>query len=384
MIGDQYQHSTGVFQLKHFSPEFKRVKKVKNSRELKLFYYKKSAPFQLEPKPIGKVCGSKNFFSVKFEAFLSRKVDSPITDQALTKIITGKTFEYLSEKEKEQIRILVLSHIARTQTRRYIDSLRMSQIRQIPNKIYAKSIESKLYGITQQELDPSQDLIQKFQQLQTYTLVKYPKILESYYWTLILNQTKIPFIITDNPVINNARIYAVRKYIVQIQKTYLGYPEGFFLPLNPKIGLMLYKFTKIWYPILPIKIPINNRNFIIAINNRMVRYAWTDIMLPLNSVNLLKTIVLWDPNCLNQVNWQFKKFRIDHPRSKVITLVERKPQFKCEYCGKSFEEKFPYLNHINDPHVHLKRTVKCPNCNFKTKTQNGLNQHLRSVHKQIS
>lgn len=171
------------------------------------------------------------------------------------------------------------------------------------------------------------------------------------------------FIITDNPVLTNSHISAIRKYIYQIHIPILGYPEGFFMPLSPKFGLILYQFRKIRYPLLSNKIPIKNRNLMLFLNNRMIRYAPKDIVTSFKSLNLLKSIIGRDLRCLEPINWKFEKVGLNHEKSKVHKLIEHKPRFQCKICNISFETERQYTQHINDPIVHLKRTIKCPYCN---------------------
>ena len=152
------------------------------------------------------------------------------------------------------------------------------------------------------------------------------------------------------------------------------------MPLSPKIGLMLYQFRKIRFPLLPNKILIDNRHLMLALNNRMIRYAERDIVISFKSLNLLKSIVRWDPKCLETIKWEHKKLRIDHEKSNLYNLIEHKPKFQCKACKKYFEEEHPYQQHINDPVVHLKRKILCPYCNRKAKTKEGLYQHIEDKH----
>lgn len=133
---------------------------------------------------------------------------------------------------------------------------------------------------------------------------------------------------------------------------------------------MLYQFRKIRFPLLSNKIPIGSRHLMLALNNRMIRYAERDIVTSFKSLNLLKSIVGWDPKCL----------RIDHEKSNVYNLIEHKPKFQCKTCKYYFEEEYQYQQHINNPVVHLKRTIHCPYCNTKVKNKEGLDQHIEDKH----
>ena len=59
---DQYQHFTGVFLLKQFSPEYINLKKKRKAkpRNLRAYHYEKPSTLNLEFKPIGDICGSTN------------------------------------------------------------------------------------------------------------------------------------------------------------------------------------------------------------------------------------------------------------------------------------------------------------------------------------
>jgi len=377
---DQYQHFTGVFHLKQFSPEYINKKKKTKPRKLRAYHYEKPSTLNLKFKPIGDICGSMNFFSQKFEMFLMKKVDNDAINITLEDIIKKRSFGQLIPKKRENVRVLILSYMARTEARRRSDRLKINHLKQIPNEIYKKSLESLFYGDQQDELVTDETMLRKFQQQQVYVITKSPHILEPYYWTLLINNTSVPFIITDNPILTNSHISIIKKYITQVHIPILGYPEGFFMPLNPKIGLLLYQFRKIRLPLLPNKISIDNRHLMLALNNKMIRYAEKDIVTSFKSLNLLKSIVGWDPKCLEPIKWDHKKFRIDHEKSNVYNLIEHKPKFQCKTCKKYFEEEHQYQQHINDPVVHLKRKIQCPYCHRKVKMKEGLNQHIEDKH----
>ena len=380
---DQYQHFSGVFHLKQFSPEyinFKKNKKKTKTRELRAYHYEKPSTLNLKFRHIGDICGSMNFFSQEFERFLAKKVDNDAMNTTLEYIIKNRSFSQLTPKEKENVLVLILSYMARTEARRRSDRLKINSLKQIPNEIYKKCLESLFYGVQQDELVTDETTLRKFQQQQVYQITKFPHILESYYWTLLINNTNVPFIITDNPILTNSHISIIKKYITQVHIPILGYPEGFFMPISPKIGLMLYQFRKIRFPLLPSKISIDNRHLMLALNNRMIRYAERDIVTSFKSLNLLKSIVRWAPKCLEPIKWEHKKLRIDHEKSNVYNLIEHKPKFQCKVCKKHFEEEHQYQQHINDPFVHLKRKILCPYCHSKAKTKEGLYQHIEDKH----
>lgn len=382
---DQYQHSSGVFHLKQFSPDYSKARKNNkkvNPRKCRVYHYKKNTPLSLDYRPIEEICGTMNFFNKTFETYLSIKVDNDLINKTLEKIIKNRDFVNLDDKEKESIRILFLSYIARTQAKRMRDQNRIDHMKNLSKEMYKKSLESIFYDVPQNQLESDESTLKKFQTQQVYVLTKFPQLLEPYFWTLLINKTEIPFIITDNPVLTNSHISAIRKYVYQIQIPILGYPEGFFMPLNPRLGLVLYQCNKIYYPILPHKIQINNRNFMLILNNRMIRYAQKDIVTSVNSLNFLKSYVAWDSKCLKHVNFKFKKVRFNHQKSTVHKLIEHKPNFQCEKCNIPFETERQYTQHINDPLVHVKRTIKCPYCNKNVlfKDIGGLNQHIQAKH----
>jgi len=380
---DQYQHSTAVFHLKQFSPDYFRAKKKGkkvNSRKCRVYHYEKHNLLNLELTPIGKICGGSNIFSKPFEEYLKEKIDNSNTNETLEDIIKKRDFQHTTPKGRENIRGLILSYIARTIARRQRDQDKIAHMKDLSRETFDKSIESLFYGVQQDELTKDESTLRKFQQQQVYVLTKYPQLLEPYFWTLLINKTNIPFIITDNPVLTNSHISIIKKYITQVHIPILGYPEGFFMPLSPKIGLMLYQFRKIRFPLLPNKISIDNRHLMLALNNRMIRYAERDIVTSFKSLNLLKSFVRWDPKCLEPIKWEHKKLRIDHEKSNVYNLIEHKPKFQCKVCKKYFEEEHQYQQHINDPVVHLKRKIQCPFCHTKVKTKEGLYQHIEDKH----
>lgn len=117
--------------------------------------------------------------------------------------------------------------MARTEARRRSDRLKINHLKQIPKEIYKKCLESLFYGVQQDELVTDETMLRKFQQQQVYQITKFPHILESYYWMLLINNTNVPFIITDNPILTNSHISIIKKYITQVHIPVLGYPEGF-------------------------------------------------------------------------------------------------------------------------------------------------------------
>ncbi len=379
---DQYQHFTGVFHLKQFSPEYINIKKKRKAkpRNLRAYHYEKPSTLNLDLKPIGDICGRMNFFSQYFEMYLAKKVDNNAMNCTLEDIIKNHDFGQLTLKKRENVLVLFLSYIARTEARRRSDRLKINHLKQIPNEIYKKTLESLFYKVQQDELVTDETTLRKFQQQQVYQITKFPRILKPYYWTLLINNTNVPFIIADNPILTNSHISIINKYITQVHIPILGYPEGFFMPISPKIGLMLYQFKKIRFPLLPNKIPIDSRRLMLALNNRMIRYAERDVITSFKSLNLLKSIVGWDPKCLEPIKWEHKSLRIDHEKSNVYNLIEHKPKFQCKTCKKYFEEEHQYQQHINNPVVHLKRTIQCPYCHTKVKSKEGLDQHIEDKH----
>ena len=79
-----------------------------------------------------------------------------------------------------------------------------------------------------------------------------------------------------------------------------------------------------------------------------------------------KTICLYCNSC--------QRFRREQVKYHILSAHFNKPNLKCSYCGKGFENKCDMELHVKTTHEN-ERPYQCDKCPKSYKTKSGLNSH---------
>lgn len=348
-------HINPVVHIKDFGFIPKSLKKQSryiDQRDYRILCYDKLKNTKPCTKSIRDVCVENNFYPPSIEKYLNVKVETEYFRNAKKTIIKNKSIIPITQKQKESINTFILTQIIRTHS--YLDKTKYlnKYIKKLPNSIFLNSLDYKYGKIKNRSILPETITGIKQWQLDNIRMAsKVPFILDSYYWILYINKTRIPFFTSDNPIINRSHIYFRYGYIYEInlKNTF----KWIFFPLNPKLSLLLFK--PIGFKLLPYltKIILSNEKIIYQLNNKMIYNAEREVLMSSYNRYMLKLTITLNPTCLSQKNFNFQYLKIKKKHKKKFNLINAKnPMYMCKSCGRVFKKIESYKLHKRVKHNH--------------------------------